>query len=114
MSVDEHRQVSNETHVTQSVNSGRYDPGPMVESGEPNAELATVQAQRNDLMPEEFPDGPYGAATQPDHLGKSGHWRPGQASISPYWDENPVFSDRKRPRREPPHDAPSGSIEGQN
>lgn len=40
-------------------------------------ELKTVESQRNELVPEEFPEGPVGAATN-FPLGKSTPWRPGQ------------------------------------
>ncbi|MCL6637254.1 MAG: hypothetical protein K6T26_04815 [Alicyclobacillus sp.] len=94
--------------------SGAYNPGPVTGEDAPNAELAVVQAQRNDLQLEEFPEGPYGAASPSESLGKSQAWEPGQASVSAFRDANPVFSDRKLAEHEPPAQAPRGSIEGQN
>ncbi|RIV29198.1 hypothetical protein D2Q93_01100 [Alicyclobacillaceae bacterium I2511] len=73
-----------------------------------------MRAQHNDLMLEEFPEGPYGAP-EPTTLGKSSPWEVGQAVVSPYWDQNPVETNRKRPAHERPFESRSeGSIEGQN
>jgi len=38
-------------------------------------DLATVESQRNDLVAEEFSDGPYGSPTNAEMLGKSTPWR---------------------------------------
>lgn len=38
-------------------------------------DLSTVESQRNDLAPEEFPEGPYGSDLRSDSLGKSSPWR---------------------------------------
>ncbi|MCL6625653.1 hypothetical protein [Alicyclobacillus shizuokensis] len=89
--------------------SGAYNPGP-VEA----ADTDVVEAWRNDLQLEEFPDGAYLAATHPERLGKSTPWRPGQQSVSHLRDQNPVSSDRKVARKEPPANAPEGTIEGEN
>jgi hypothetical protein len=52
-------------------------------------DLATVESQRNDLVPEEFPEGPYGSELlTSDTLGKSTPWRRDQRSPSPYTYEN--------------------------
>jgi hypothetical protein len=100
-------------HGVESVNSGSYHPGPVTDDQQ-SAELSYVQAQQNDLLLEEFPDGPYGAATN-EPLGKSAPWKDGQRSISAFRDQNPAFSDRKVPLDEPDTDgAPRGTIEGQN
>ncbi|GFN30974.1 hypothetical protein [Paenibacillus xylaniclasticus] len=50
-------------------------------------DFATVESQRNDLIPEEFPDGPYGADLQ-SKLGKSKPWRIDQRAANPYGYEN--------------------------
>lgn len=100
--------------IVASENSGAYHPGPSKVKEMPTEELATVQSQQLDLMLEEFPDGPYGAATNAPKLGKSTPWREGQAVVSSFRDQNPVSSDRKVALDEPPFDAPKGSIEGQN
>lgn len=100
-------------HGIHSVNSGSYDPGPITDTGN-DAELSYVEAQQDDLLLEEFPDGPYGSATN-ERLGKSTPWRKGQRSISAFRDQNPVSSDRKVPLDEPStNGAPRGTIEGQN
>ncbi|WP_126425450.1 hypothetical protein [Brevibacillus marinus] len=43
-------------------------------------ELQTVQSQRNEILQEEFPEGPYGAATDEVYLGKATGWEEGQHS----------------------------------
>jgi hypothetical protein len=92
-----------------SVNSGSYNPGTISEESAANLDPAN-----NDIMLEEFPDGPYGAATDAPRLGKSTPWRKNQKSVSAYRDANPLSSNRKVTEDEPPHDAPRGTIEGQN
>lgn len=47
-------------------------------------DLATVESQRNDLMAEEFPEGPYGASLERDTLGKSSPWREDQRTASAF------------------------------
>jgi hypothetical protein len=97
-----------------SVNSGWYNPGPIHDTDLPNAELSSVQARDYDILREEFPEGPYGAATNEEKLGKTSPWRPGQAVVSSLRDQNPMSSDRQVTLDEPPARAPKGSIEGQN
>jgi hypothetical protein len=46
------------------------------------SELSTVESQRNEILQEEFPEGPYGAATNETHLGKATGWEPGQHSTT--------------------------------
>ena len=100
-------------HV-KSGRSGLYNPGPSLGSQPLSNELSYVRALQNDLMLEEFPEGPYGAP-EPATLGKSSPWKVGQAVISPHWDQNPMESNRKRPAEERPFESRSvGSIEGQN
>ncbi|MEC0225888.1 hypothetical protein [Paenibacillus alba] len=41
-------------------------------------DLETVESQRNDLIPEEFPEGPYGTTLTTEGLGKSSPWREDQ------------------------------------
>ncbi len=98
----------------QSDNSGTYNPGPVNESEWLAEEVSAVQAQQKDILLEEFPEGPYGAATNESKPGKTSPWREGQADVSSFRDQNPAFSDRQAPDHEPPADAPKGSIEGQN
>lgn len=57
-------------------------------------ELEYVQSAQNTILPEEFPEGPYGAAVFNDQpLGKSSPWEPGQHTVHRFFDENPAFSD---------------------
>ncbi|ARU63365.1 hypothetical protein CBW65_22025 [Tumebacillus avium] len=59
-----------------------------------NYELEYVQSVSNTLVPEEFPEGPYGASVFNDqHLGKSSPWEPGQHTNHRFFDENPAFTD---------------------
>ncbi len=53
---------------------------------EPRPDLSTVESIRNDLAPEEFPEGPYGSPFESS--GKSTPWRPEQRSPSAYAYEN--------------------------
>jgi len=51
-------------------------------------DLATVESQRNDLIPEEFPEGPYGAPILTQSLGKTTPWHSDQRASSAYGYEN--------------------------
>ncbi|AJY73631.1 hypothetical protein [Paenibacillus beijingensis] len=53
-----------------------------------SADVSTVESQRNDLIPEEFPEGPYGSALQTRQLGKSGSWRAEQRPPNSFGYEN--------------------------
>lgn len=46
------------------------------------SELSTVENQRNEVYFEEFPEGPYGAATNEELLGKATGWEEGQYSTN--------------------------------
>ncbi|QQE77044.1 hypothetical protein [Alicyclobacillus sp. SO9] len=96
-------------HIT-SKNSGRYHPA--VSSDE--MELETVQAYQLDIQNEEFPEGPYGAATNETELGKTSPWQEGQRTISAFRDQNPVSSNRKTVTDEPDWEDSRGTIEGEN
>lgn len=100
-------------HVT-SEQSVSYSPGPMNETGLPTAELAIVQAHTLDLAIEEFPEGPYGAATNEKKLGKVSEWKIGQAVSPRFRDANPIQTDRNVPIHEQPFKGPKGSLRGQN
>jgi len=110
---DELSHARSDEHLT-SVNSGSYAPGPMDETSLPTAELAIVQAHVLDLAIEEFPEGPYGAATNEAKLGKVSEWKQGQAVSPRFRDANPIETDRKVAIHEPPFDRPKGSLDGQN
>lgn len=57
-------------------------------------ELEYVLSMHNTLVPEEFPEGPYGASVFLDEpLGKSSPWEPGQQTNHRFFDENPAFTD---------------------
>jgi len=45
------------------------------EQHEPFTDFANVESQRNDLVAEEFPEGPYGSPIHAESLGKSTPWR---------------------------------------
>ena len=51
-------------------------------------DLATVESQRNDLIPEEFTDGPYGSPVNAESLGKSTPWRVDQRPPNSFDYEN--------------------------
>ncbi|GLG00885.1 hypothetical protein Alches_09240 [Alicyclobacillus hesperidum subsp. aegles] len=82
--------------VDVSPNSGAYDPGPLDEgvTDYPTAELWQAQATTYDLAVEEFPEGPYGAATNEKRLGKTSPWLEGQMVSGRFRDSNLIRSDR--------------------
>ena len=51
-------------------------------------DLATVESQRNDLIAEEFPEGPYGSNLPMESLGKSTPWREDQRPPNRFTYEN--------------------------
>jgi hypothetical protein len=58
------------------------------EDREPYTDLATVESQRNDLIAEEFPEGPYGSSIVNDTLGKSTPFRKDQRPPNSFNYEN--------------------------
>lgn len=72
-----------------------------------NKILDVDDAYRSKLRPEEFPEGPYGAATNEEHLAKSTPWKPGQYRSSAFTYENKEFHEgleRQDPSTHPTHD----------
>ncbi|WP_068773323.1 hypothetical protein [Paenibacillus sp. FJAT-26967] len=51
-------------------------------------DLPTVESQRNDTIPEEFPEGPYGSPMASPTLGKSTPWREDQRPTNRFRYEN--------------------------
>ncbi|NEW08208.1 hypothetical protein GK047_19595 [Paenibacillus sp. SYP-B3998] len=60
----------------------------MHEERDAYTDLETVESQRNDLIPEEFPEGPYGTSLNTESLGKSTPWRKDQRSPNSFSYEN--------------------------
>src|SRR4029453_18994990 len=58
------------------------------EDPQPYTDVSTVESQRNDLIPEEFPDGPYGSDLRMASLGKSTPWRMDQRAPNRFDYEN--------------------------
>lgn len=58
------------------------------EDRQPSTDVSTVESQRNDLIPEEFPDGPYGSELRMESLGKSTPWRMDQRPSNRFDYEN--------------------------
>jgi hypothetical protein len=58
------------------------------EKKQPTTDLYTVESQRNDLIPEEFPEGPYGSTMLVESLGKSTPWRDDQRPPNRFSYEN--------------------------
>ncbi|WP_136608831.1 hypothetical protein [Paenibacillus dokdonensis] len=58
------------------------------DNGFENNDVSTVQSQHNDLVPEEFPEGPYGSNLEAESIGKSSPWRKGQHSPRRFGNEN--------------------------
>lgn len=76
----------------------------------PYTDLATVESQRNDIIPEEFPEGPYGAATNEDVLGKETPYLASQHAAPRFTYENREFHagiSRQDPGSHPTHDDPN-------
>lgn len=58
------------------------------DNGIENNDVSTVQSQHNDLVAEEFPEGPYGSSLEAESIGKSSPWRKGQHSPRRFGNEN--------------------------
>jgi len=90
-----------------------------MDSKQPNAEhedehyseLSTVESQRNEILQEEFPEGPYGSSTNRERLGKSSDWEPGQHSTTTRftYETRNMHQDlpRQDPSAHPIHDDPN-------
>jgi len=68
-------------------------------------ELETVISQRREIIPEEFPEGAYGAPFD-GPLGKSTPWEPGMHAVSPFTYKNRTFHaglERDHPDSHPTH-----------
>lgn len=78
-------------------------------------EISTVQSQRNEILQEEFPEGPYGAAHDEKKLGKATGWEPGQHSTTTRFTyETRQFHndlERHEPASHPTHDDPDQETE---
>ncbi|WP_134686984.1 hypothetical protein [Brevibacillus migulae] len=91
---------------------GKKKPKPTYQEykNEYSSELSTVESQRNEIIPEEFPEGPYGAPTNEARLGKATGWEEGQHVISNMAYENRNFHQdlsRQEPASHPTHDDPN-------
>jgi hypothetical protein len=75
------------------------------------SELSTVESQRNEILQEEFPEGPYGASTNEARLGKATGWEPGQHSTTTRftYETREMHQDlpRQDPSAHPIHDDPN-------
>ncbi|WP_206438432.1 hypothetical protein [Paenibacillus whitsoniae] len=63
-------------------------PGYISEDRLPYTDFKSVESQRNNLIPEEFPEGPYGTSIAYETLGKSTPWREEQHWTRAYSYEN--------------------------
>lgn len=73
----------------------------------PYTDVKTVESLRNEYIPEEYPEGPYGAATNEDVLGKSSPFLASQHASPQYTYENREFHQglmRPAPNAHPTHD----------
>lgn len=73
----------------------------MKEDLRPYTDVSTVESQRNALIPEEFPEGPYGSSLLVETLGKSTPWRASQRRTSAFAYENKNLHEGI-PRQYPP------------
>ncbi|UKS24627.1 hypothetical protein LOZ80_23780 [Paenibacillus sp. HWE-109] len=76
--------MSNES----SDHNQERNPGFISEDLDAYTDLETVESQRNDLIPEEFPEGPYGTSLLAESLGKSTPWRKDQRPPNRFSYEN--------------------------
>ena len=75
----------------------------------PYTDVSTVESQRNDIIPEEHPEGPFGAATNEDVLGKETPYTASQHAAPQFTYENREFHaglKRQDPIGHPTHDDP--------
>jgi len=71
-----------------------------------NRELETVISQRSEIIPEEFPEGAYGAPFNNETLGKSTPWYDDMHASSAFTYENRTFHaglERDNPDAHPTH-----------
>lgn len=83
----------------------------------PYTDLKTVESLRNEYIAEEFPEGPYGAATNEDVLGKETPFRASQHASPQFTYENREFHQglmRPDPTAHPTHDEEGKSVEVSN
>lgn len=69
-------------------------------------DFAVVEKNREEVLPEITPEGPYGSPINPP-IGKSSPWKAGQHAISAFTYENRSLHEgrqRKDPGSHPPHD----------
>lgn len=66
------------------------------EDRQPYQDVSTKESQRNDIIPEEFPEGPYGSDLLSESLGKSSPWRIDQGAISAFDYENHALHEGDR------------------
>ncbi len=77
-------------------------------------DLSTVESQKDNLIPEEFPEGPYGSAINSTVLGKKGLYLESQRKTSAFNYEDKEFHegiDRQYPGAHPTHDDPEENHE---
>ncbi|WP_240512005.1 hypothetical protein [Paludifilum halophilum] len=77
-------------------------------------DVKTVESLRNEVVAEEFPEGPYGAATNEDVLGKESPWKASQHAAPQFTYEMREFHQglpRRIPGSHPTHDDPNRSEE---
>jgi hypothetical protein len=67
-------------------------------------DFASVESQRNDLVPEEFPEGPYGSSLPVESLGKSTPWRDDQRPPNRFAYENRELHDGMERAYPPEHE----------
>lgn len=70
-------------------------------------DVSTVESQRNDLIAEEFPEGPYGSSLPVETLGKSTPWRVDQRPPNTFTYENRELHEglpREYPQAHQTHD----------
>lgn len=80
----------------------------------PYTDVKTVESWRNEYIAEEYPEGPYGSATNEDELGKSSPFLASQHASPRFTYENREFHQglqRPAPNAHPTHDEEGRSKE---
>ncbi|WP_091742894.1 hypothetical protein [Marininema mesophilum] len=77
-------------------------------------DVGTVESQRNDVFPEEFPEGSFGSSINEATLGKQSPWLPTQHAAPQFTYEMRRFHEgipRQMPGSHPTHDDPDRNEE---
>lgn len=89
--------------MDQSKEDNVVEENNIIERDRAFSDLATVESQKDDLLPEEFPEGPYGSPINSTVLGKKGAFLESQRSTSAFTYEYKDFHEGISRHVEPAH-----------